>query len=163
MNRDKNGFVIFDDDFRREFMTPEELALSDKHTEELKQLLAKRDSGEISAQVYNKLSQKLDALHEFDWRCYSMKNLTTWENVRDKFMTDEEKSECDKWLAELGKLMDKLDAGEISQTEYRKNCFELDKKYGIATAEDKEFYLGGEDENSAEYDTNLIGQVAVSF
>ncbi len=67
MNRDKNGFVIFDDDFRREMMTPKQFALSNKHSEEFKKLLAKRDSGEISEQEYNKFTEKLDCKHESEY------------------------------------------------------------------------------------------------
>ena len=67
MNRDKNGFLIFDDDFRREMMTPKQFELSNKHHEEFKKLLAKRDAGKISEQEYNKLSQEMDAKHNSEY------------------------------------------------------------------------------------------------
>lgn len=67
MNRDKNGFVIFDDDFRREMMTPKQFALSNKHSDEFKKLLAKRDSGEISEQEYNKLTKEMDSRHSAEY------------------------------------------------------------------------------------------------
>lgn len=92
-----------------------------------------------------------------------MENLTTWADVKNNLMTDEEISECDKWLAELGILMDKLDAGEITQKEYRKLCFELDKKYNLAEDNDADFYLDKENENLVEEENNFSGQVAVNF
>ena len=67
MNRDKNGIVIFDDDFRRELMTPKQFALSNKHREEFKKLLAKCDSGEISEQEYNKLAKEMDTRHSAEY------------------------------------------------------------------------------------------------
>lgn len=78
-------------------------------------------------------------------------------------MTAEEISECDKWLAELGILMDKLDAGEITQKEYRKLCFELDKKYNLAEDNDADFYLSEENENLVEEENIFGGQIAVNF
>ena len=67
MNRDKNGFVIFDDDFRREMMKPKQFELSNKHREEFKKLFVKFDSGEITEQEYNKLSKELDAKHTAEY------------------------------------------------------------------------------------------------
>lgn len=67
MNRDKNGFVIFDDDFRRAMMTPKQFALSNKHSEEFKKLFAKFDAGEISEQEYNKLSKEMDNRHSAEY------------------------------------------------------------------------------------------------
>lgn len=70
-----------------------------------------------------------------------------------KISTDE-KSECDKWLDELGKLMDEFDAGKITEMEYRKLCFELDKKFNIADDNDEDFYLNlNDDELEIEEDT----------
>lgn len=67
MNRDKNGFVIFDDDFRREMMTPEQFALSNRHRDEFKELLAKLDSGEISEQEYNKITKEMESRHSSEY------------------------------------------------------------------------------------------------
>ena len=67
MNRDKNGFVIFDDDFRREIMTKKQFALSNKHRNEFKKLFSKFESAEITEQEYNKLSQELDAKHTAEY------------------------------------------------------------------------------------------------
>ena len=78
-------------------------------------------------------------------------------------MTAEEILDCDKWLAELGILMDKLDAGEITKKEYRKLCFELDKKYNLADNSDAKFYLAEENENLVEEENNFSGQFAVNF
>lgn len=69
-------------------------------------------------------------------------DLICWEDIRDKFMTPAEQAECNAWLDKLGKLMDARDAGKITAEEYCWLCFELDKKYGIATDEDAERYLG---------------------
>ena len=92
-----------------------------------------------------------------------MENFTTWANVKNNLMTAEEISECDKWLAELGILMDKLDEGEITQKEYRKLCFELDKKYNLAEDNDADFYLSEENENLVEEENIFGGQIAVNF
>lgn len=92
-----------------------------------------------------------------------MENFTTWADVKNNLMTAEEISECDKWLAELGILMDKLDAGEITQKEYRKLCFELDKKYNLAEDNDAVFYLSEENENLVEEENIFGGQIAVNF
>lgn len=92
-----------------------------------------------------------------------MENFTTWADVKNNLMTAEEISECDKWLAELGILMDKLDAGEITQKEYRKLCFELDKKYNLAEDNDADFYLSEENENLVEEENIFGGQIAVNF
>ena len=78
-------------------------------------------------------------------------------------MTAEEILDCDKWLAELGILMDKLDAGEITKKEYRKLCFELDKKYNLAEDNDADFYLSEENENLVEEENIFGGQIAVNF
>ena len=96
-----------------------------------------------------------------------MKNFTTWADVKNNLMTAEDKAESEKWLAELGKLMDKLDADEITEKEYRKLCFELDKKYNLAEDSDADFYLAdgndSEIENLIEEENNFSGQVAVNF
>ncbi len=92
-----------------------------------------------------------------------MENFTTWADVKNNLMTAEEISECDKWLAELGILMDKLDAGEITQKEYRKLCFELDKKYNLAEDNGADFYLSEENENLVEEENIFGGQIAVNF
>ncbi len=95
-----------------------------------------------------------------------MKNFTTWADVKDNLMAAEEIFECDKWLAELGILMDKLDAGKITEQEYRNLCFELDKKYNLAKDTDADFYVGTENdevENSIDDENNLIGQIAIHF
>ena len=92
-----------------------------------------------------------------------MENFTTWADVKNNLMTTEEISECDKWLAELGILMDKLDEGEITQKEYRKLCFELDKKYNLAEDNDADFYLSEENENLVEEENIFGGQIAVNF
>ena len=59
--------------------------------------------------------------------------------------------------------MDKLDAGEITQKEYRKLCFELDKKYNLAEDNDADFYLSEENENLVEEENIFGGQIAVNF
>ena len=95
-----------------------------------------------------------------------MKNFTTWADVKDNLLTAEEKSECDNWLSELGILMDKLDSGEITEKEYLKLCFELDKKYNLAEEDDADFYLATENdevENLVEEENNFSEQIAVNF
>lgn len=95
-----------------------------------------------------------------------MKNLTTWADVKDNILTTEEKSECDNWLSELGILMDKLDSGKITEKEYLKLCFELDKKYNLAEENDADFYLETENnevEISDSEENHFIGQIAVPF
>ncbi|MBQ7197928.1 MAG: hypothetical protein IJS29_01565 [Selenomonadaceae bacterium] len=74
-----------------------------------------------------------------------------------KISTDE-KSECDKWLDELGKLMDEFDAGKINEMEYRKLCFELDKKFNIADDNDEDFYLNSNDDEF-EIEENTISDM----
>lgn len=81
----------------------------------------------------------------------------------NNLMTAEEILNCDKWLAELGILMDKLDAGEITEKDYRKLCFELDKKYNLVDDKDADFYLTSENENLIEAENNFSGQIAVNF
>ena len=92
-----------------------------------------------------------------------MANFTTWEEVRDKLMTAEEKTECDKWLAEFGKLLDKRDSGEITEMEYRKLCFELDKKQGIAEDVDENSYLYGDDEDATEFNSDYENNLVANF
>ena len=68
-------------------------------------------------------------------------DLIYWDDLRDELMPSAEQAECDEWLAELSNLMDARDAGKITLDEYCALCFELDKKYGIATDDDAERYL----------------------
>lgn len=103
-----------------------------------------------------------------------MDNLSTWDDIKNSLMSPEDKAECAKWLDELGKLMNEFDAGKITEYEYRKLCFELDKKFGIADDADEDFYLtddydGIDEEDDEDFQANVddannfINPIAVHF
>ncbi len=72
-------------------------------------------------------------------------------------MTPQEQADCQQWLNEFDKLIAARDAGKISAAEYCRLCFELDKKYGLAEAEDADLYLIDDEEIRDEkiYDDRL--------
>lgn len=61
--RDENGLLIYDDEFRRKFMTPREIALSDEFVKKTTVLIEQYECGEISKQEYDRLVEELDAEH----------------------------------------------------------------------------------------------------
>lgn len=61
--RDENGLLIYDDEFRRKFMTPREIALSDEFVKKTTVLIEQYERGEISKQEYDRLVEELDAEH----------------------------------------------------------------------------------------------------
>ena len=67
MNRDKNGFAVFDDDFLRERLSKKEFALNKKHSAEFQKLLAEKDNGKISVKEFNKRCREMDARHTADY------------------------------------------------------------------------------------------------
>ena len=59
--RDENGLLIYDDEFRRKFMTPSEISLSDEFVKKTTNLVDRYERGEISKQEYTRLVEELDA------------------------------------------------------------------------------------------------------
>ena len=62
--RDANGFLVYDDEFRRRFMTPREIAASDKWVKKHSSLITAKEHKKISEEEYERLCNKLDAEHE---------------------------------------------------------------------------------------------------
>ena len=61
--RDEKGLLVYDDEFRRRFMTAKEIALSDEFVKKTGILIEKYERGEISKQEYDYLVEKLDDEH----------------------------------------------------------------------------------------------------
>ena len=62
--RDEKGLLLYDDEFRRKFLTPKEIAASDNRTKKHHELITAKDNGDITEQEYNHLCDELDAKHE---------------------------------------------------------------------------------------------------
>ncbi|MBQ3335804.1 MAG: hypothetical protein IJG80_00175 [Selenomonadaceae bacterium] len=62
--RDEKGLLVYDDEFRRRFLTAKEIAASDKWTKKHHELITAKDNGDITEQEYNYLCDELDAKHE---------------------------------------------------------------------------------------------------
>ena len=61
--RNEQGLLIYDDEFRRQFMSPKKIALNDAWVKKHGELIDAKDRGEISAQEYNRLVEELDDEH----------------------------------------------------------------------------------------------------
>ena len=61
--RDEKGLLVYDDEFRRKFMTPKEITLSDEFVRKTGILIERYERGEISKQEYDTLVEELDAEH----------------------------------------------------------------------------------------------------
>lgn len=62
--RNEKGLLVYDDDFRRRFMTPTEIAVNDDWVKQHGALIDAKERNEISAQEYERLCDKLDAEHD---------------------------------------------------------------------------------------------------
>ena len=62
--RNEKGLLVYDDDFRRRFMTPKEIELNDDWVKKHGALIDAKERNEISAQEYERLCDKLDAEHD---------------------------------------------------------------------------------------------------
>lgn len=133
MTRNAQGFLVWDDDFKNELLTKQEIAINDAFVKKMGVLIDKRKRGEITESEFNRLSIELDNEH-------------TIECIR----LYDAQAESEKCVAEFSKLLDLRDAGTLTDYEYRQRCFELDKKYGLATDEDYDFYFGDDDDDFEE-------------
>lgn len=61
--RNEQGLLIYDDKFRRRFMSPKRIALNDAWVKKHGELINAKDRGEISAQEYDRLVEELDDEH----------------------------------------------------------------------------------------------------
>lgn len=61
--RDEKGLLVYDDEFRRKFMTPKEIALNDEFVQKTGILIEQYERGEISKQKYDSLVEELDTEH----------------------------------------------------------------------------------------------------
>ena len=59
--RDEKGLLVYDDEFRRRFMTPKKIALCDEFVRKTGILIEQYERGEISKQEYDSLVEELDA------------------------------------------------------------------------------------------------------
>lgn len=62
--RNEQGLLVYDEGFRRRFMTPKEIAESDRWVEKHSELIATKKRGEISKEEYEFLCNELDSEHE---------------------------------------------------------------------------------------------------
>lgn len=158
MNRNENGFLIWDKDFEKEMFTSKEIAISEKFLKLNEIILQKRDNGEITELEFNRMSIELD--HEHTRACSELYD-------EEHGVNPDEKCEIDEWLEKLDKIIAERNANKITVTEYWQRCFELDKKYFLADEDDAKLYLGdtktGETDSNFDEENNFIGQVAVNF
>ncbi|MBR3747893.1 MAG: hypothetical protein IKP64_09105 [Selenomonadaceae bacterium] len=61
--RNKQGLLIYDDEFRRRFMSPKKIALNNAWVKKHSELIDAKDRGEISVQEYDRLVEELDDEH----------------------------------------------------------------------------------------------------
>ena len=61
--RDEKGLLVYDDEFRRKFMTPKEIALNNEFVQKTGILIEQYERGEISKQKYDRLVEELDTEH----------------------------------------------------------------------------------------------------
>ena len=61
--RNEKELLLYDDKFRRRFMTPKEIALSDEFVKKTAILIERYERGEISKQEYDRLVEELDDEH----------------------------------------------------------------------------------------------------
>ena len=61
--RDEKELLLYDDKFRRRFMTPKEIALSDEFVKKTTILIERYERREISKQEYDRLVEELDDEH----------------------------------------------------------------------------------------------------
>lgn len=61
--RDEKGLLVYDDEFRRRFMTPKEIALNDEFVRKTGILIEQYEHGEISDKEYEYLVEELDDEH----------------------------------------------------------------------------------------------------
>ena len=59
--RDEKGLLVYDDEFRRRFMTPKKIALCDEFVRKTGILIEQYERGEISKQEYDSLVEELEA------------------------------------------------------------------------------------------------------
>ena len=61
--RDEKGLLVYDDEFRRRFMTPKEIAEGDKWVKNHSALIDAKERGELTEQKYERLCNELDTKH----------------------------------------------------------------------------------------------------
>ena len=83
--RNEKGLLVYDDEFRRRFMTPQEIALNDEWVKSHGALINAKERGEISVQEYEQLCNQLDAQHDDERNRLRKKKFTVANNDDEKF------------------------------------------------------------------------------